>query len=72
MTGKKQLLTRVELYEMYIEATAEVEQHRAAHKRDVARDSNAKMTTEYHAALERRTILAIAIADMVTGTGGGS
>lgn len=62
----KKLLTRDELYEMYREATLDVDRLRSEHKVDVGRDSNAKMTTEYHAALERRTVLAIAIANMVT------
>lgn len=65
----KQIYSSVELYAMYSDATAEVERHREAHKQDVARDSNARMTTEYHAAMERRTILAIAIANMITGVG---
>jgi len=67
VTKKRTLLTRVELYEMYREATLDVDRLRAEHKVDVGRDSNAKMTIEYHTALERRTVLAIAIANMVTG-----
>lgn len=67
MTKKKRMLTRDELFDMYREVTEEVAVRQEEHRKDVSADHNAKMRGEYHVALKRRTALAIAIANMVTG-----